>query len=63
MTGKLAKQGDIRQCQTPTDVPITFNEIVTTTYGETIKITGDISMLGGWNPKQRYATRLSTDDN
>jgi hypothetical protein len=28
---------------------VTFDEIVTTTYGETIKISGDISVLGNWD--------------
>ena len=32
---------------------------MTTTYGETIKITGDISQLGGWDPGN--ALPLSAD--
>jgi glucoamylase len=28
---------------------VTFDEIVTTTFGETIKIAGDVSILGNWN--------------
>lgn len=34
---------------------VTFDEIVTTTYGETIKIAGDVSILGNWNTDNAYA--------
>ncbi|EOO00442.1 putative glycoside hydrolase family 13 protein [Phaeoacremonium minimum UCRPA7] len=33
-------------------VAVTFNEFVTTLYGQTIKIVGDIDALGNWNPDQ-----------
>ncbi|PNP43547.1 hypothetical protein TGAMA5MH_04519 [Trichoderma gamsii] len=32
-----------------TAIPVTFDEKVTTTFGQTIKIAGDISALGNWN--------------
>ena len=35
-------------CATATAVAVTFDETVTTTYGETIKIAGDVSALGNW---------------
>ncbi|KAI1132486.1 alpha-amylase [Nemania abortiva] len=33
---------------TCTTVPVTFNEVVTTTVGQTIKVVGSISALGSW---------------
>lgn len=36
-------------CATATSVLVTFNELVTTTYGQTVKITGNIAALGNWN--------------
>lgn len=36
-------------CTTPTSVAVTFDEIVTTTYGENVFIVGSISQLGSWN--------------
>jgi len=36
-------------CATATAVAVTFNESVTTTYGQTIKICGSISQLGSWD--------------
>ncbi|GAB7352422.1 hypothetical protein MBLNU459_g2841t2 [Dothideomycetes sp. NU459] len=36
-------------CSTVTSVAVTFDETVTTTYGETIKLVGSISQLGSWN--------------
>ncbi len=37
---------------TPTCVPasILFEELVNTTYGQTVVITGDVPALGNWNP-------------
>jgi glucoamylase len=39
---------------------VTFNEIVTTTYGETIKIAGDVPFLGNWETNDAVA--LSAED-
>lgn len=36
-------------CVTATSILVTFDELVTTTYGETIKISGNIASLGSWN--------------
>ncbi|GAB7352423.1 hypothetical protein MBLNU459_g2842t1 [Dothideomycetes sp. NU459] len=36
-------------CATPTSVAVTFNEIETTTYGEEVYITGNLTSLGDWN--------------
>lgn len=40
-------------------VLVTFNELVTTTYGQTIKIVGDISALGNWSPASAVALSAS----
>ncbi|KAK1778845.1 alpha-amylase [Copromyces sp. CBS 386.78] len=34
---------------TATAVPITFNALVSTSYGETVKLTGNTAALGSWN--------------
>lgn len=36
-------------CTTPRSVLVTFNELVTTAYGETVKIVGNVTALGGWD--------------
>ncbi len=36
-------------CPTATSVAVTFNEKVTTSFGQTIKIVGDAAALGSWN--------------
>ncbi|SPQ26555.1 c476dcc6-bc0f-4ec0-b2df-b3d1867e7b8d [Thermothielavioides terrestris] len=36
-------------CSTPTAVAVTFNERVTTQWGQTIKVVGDAAALGGWD--------------
>ncbi|OBT67703.1 hypothetical protein VE03_03484 [Pseudogymnoascus sp. 23342-1-I1] len=36
-------------CAIATSVAVTFNEVVTTTYGQTIKIAGSVSELGNWD--------------
>nr|POE65673.1 glucoamylase [Quercus suber] len=41
---------DARQCTTATAVAVTFNELVATSYGQSVVITGSISQLGSWNP-------------
>ncbi|KAI1326275.1 alpha-amylase [Xylariaceae sp. FL0255] len=42
-----------------TSLPITFDETVTTTYGETIKIVGSISQLGSWSTSSAIALSAS----
>lgn len=46
-------------CATATTVQVTFNELVTTTYGETIKIVGDIDALGNWDTSSGVALSAS----
>lgn len=47
-------------CSTPTAVAVTFDEIVTTTYGENVFLTGSISQLGSWDTSKAIA--LSSAD-
>lgn len=47
-------------CTTASSVAVTFDETVTTTYGETIKLSGSISQLGDWNTQD--AILLSAAD-
>ncbi|QSZ31699.1 hypothetical protein DSL72_001266 [Monilinia vaccinii-corymbosi] len=46
-------------CATPTSVAVTFNELVTTSFGQTIKIVGSISQLGSWAPASAIALSAS----
>lgn len=46
-------------CAAATSVAVTFDEIVTTTYGETIKIAGDVDILGNWDTADAYALSAS----
>ncbi|KAF4633064.1 hypothetical protein G7Y89_g5062 [Cudoniella acicularis] len=39
-------------CAIATAIPVTFNILATTTYGETIKLSGSIAALGSWNTAQ-----------
>lgn len=42
-------------CTTPTSVAVTFDELKTTTYGQTVKIVGDIAALGNWDTDNAVA--------
>ncbi|KAH8687330.1 Six-hairpin glycosidase-like protein [Tricladium varicosporioides] len=42
-------------CTPATTVAVTFNEIVTTIYGQTIKIVGNVAALGNWAPASAVA--------
>lgn len=46
---------------TPTSIAVTFNEIVTTSYGEMIYITGSTSELGNWSTDSSARIALSAD--
>ncbi|KAH8591446.1 starch binding domain-containing protein [Bisporella sp. PMI_857] len=47
-------------CATPVaNVAVTFNELVTTIYGQTIKVAGSISQLGNWDPTAAPALSAS----
>ncbi|KAH8759677.1 Six-hairpin glycosidase-like protein [Hyaloscypha sp. PMI_1271] len=47
-------------CAAATSVAVTFDEIVTTTYGQTIKIAGNVDILGNWNTANAYALSASS---
>ncbi|KAI9737453.1 MAG: hypothetical protein M1834_009608 [Cirrosporium novae-zelandiae] len=47
-------------CTTATAVAVTFDEIVTTTYGENIYIVGSISALGSWSTSSAIALSASS---
>lgn len=47
-TNTLASTSTSSSCAAATSVVVTFNEKVTTTYGETIKIVGNNAQLGNW---------------
>ncbi|KAJ9143535.1 Glucoamylase [Coniochaeta hoffmannii] len=42
-------------CATATSVAVTFNERKTTTFGQTVKIVGNIAALGNWNTANAVA--------
>lgn len=42
-------------CATATTVAVTFNELKATTYGQTVKIVGNIAALGNWNTASAVA--------
>jgi alpha-amylase len=44
----------------PTSVSVSFTERVTTSLGETIKITGNTAQLGNWNPSSAPALSASS---
>ncbi|KAH8899510.1 glycoside hydrolase family 15 protein [Thozetella sp. PMI_491] len=46
-------------CATATSVAVTFNELVTTVFGQTIKIVGDIPALGSWDTNSAIALSAS----
>ncbi|KUJ13234.1 starch-binding glucan 1,4-alpha-glucosidase [Mollisia scopiformis] len=47
-------------CATATSVAVTFDELVTTTYGETIKIAGSVASLGDWDTLDAVALSASS---
>ncbi|KAL1872095.1 hypothetical protein Daus18300_004464 [Diaporthe australafricana] len=44
---------------TATSVPVTFNELVTTSYGTTIKLSGSVAALGSWDSSSAVALGAS----
>lgn len=48
-TGTTTPGSTPTSCPIVSTVAVTFNEIVTTQYGQTVKIAGSISQLGSWN--------------
>lgn len=51
-TGTSTGTGPSTSC---TAVAVTFNELVTTTYGETVEVTGNVSQLGNWDTDDAIA--------
>ncbi|OCL04422.1 carbohydrate-binding module family 20 protein [Glonium stellatum] len=47
-------------CATATSVAVTFDELVTTYYGESVFITGSISQLGNWDTSSAVALSASS---
>ncbi|APA15768.1 hypothetical protein SS1G_09392 [Sclerotinia sclerotiorum 1980 UF-70] len=43
----------------PTLIPVSFNELATTTYGQTIKIAGSVAALGNWDVSSAPALSAS----
>ncbi|KAI0133015.1 starch binding domain-containing protein [Xylariales sp. AK1849] len=46
-------------CSNAANVAVTFNEVVTTTYGQTVKIVGSTSQLGNWDSSSAPAMSAS----
>lgn len=46
-------------CTSATALPIVFEEVVTTTYGENVYLTGSISQLGNWDTSSAIALSAS----
>lgn len=47
-------------CTAATSVAVTFNELVTTTYGEDVYVVGSISQLGSWSTSSAIALSASS---
>lgn len=58
-TTSTSKTSTSTACATASTIEVTFNELVTTTYGETIKISGDIAALGDWDTDDAVALSAS----
>ncbi|KAK3320493.1 starch binding domain-containing protein [Cercophora scortea] len=46
-------------CTPAATIAVTFNELVTTTYGQTIKVVGSIAQLGSWSTSSAIALSAS----
>ena len=58
-TTTTAPTGTATACSLATSVAVTFNELATTAFGQTIKIVGDASALGSWNTANAIALSAS----
>ncbi|KAI9737239.1 MAG: hypothetical protein M1818_005771 [Claussenomyces sp. TS43310] len=47
-------------CTAATSVAVTFDEIISTGYGQTIKIVGSVPQLGSWDPDNAVALSASS---
>lgn len=52
--------GTSTACATATSVLVTFDELATTTYGETVKIVGNTAALGSWDTDDAVALDASS---
>lgn len=60
-TGTQTPTPTSSSCPSPTAIAVTFNEIVTTSYGEQIYITGSTTELGNWSTDSSARIALSAD--
>ncbi|CAM1503871.1 Fc.00g014620.m01.CDS01 [Cosmosporella sp. VM-42] len=58
-TTSTSKTTTPTSCATATSVAVTFNEVVTTQFGQTIKIVGNIAALGNWDTSKAIALSAS----
>ncbi|KAH8595915.1 Six-hairpin glycosidase-like protein [Bisporella sp. PMI_857] len=58
-TGTTSAPTSTATCTPATSVAVTFNELVTTIYGQTIKIVGDVATLGSWKTANAIALSAS----
>ncbi|KAH8811544.1 Six-hairpin glycosidase-like protein [Xylogone sp. PMI_703] len=58
-TSKTVSTTTTSSCTVATSVAVTFDELVTTTFGETIKIAGSVAELGNWNTNNAVALSAS----
>lgn len=58
-TPRSGTQTASSSCAVATEVAVTFDEEVTTQYGQTIKIVGDVEALGNWNTNDAVALSAS----
>ncbi|EEA23089.1 glycoside hydrolase 15 protein [Talaromyces marneffei ATCC 18224] len=49
-------------CSAPAKVAVTFQEVVTTSFGQNVYLTGNISALGSWSTTAGKAVLLSAQD-
>lgn len=58
-TVKTTSNTIVAKCTTATAVAVTFEEMVTTTWGESVYIVGSISQLGNWDTSSAVALSAS----
>lgn len=58
-TTKVSSSTSTSSCAKATSVAVTFDETVTTEYGQTIKISGDVDALGNWDTSNAVALSAS----
>jgi len=58
-TVKSSANTIVAKCTTATAVAVTFKELVTTAYGDSVYLVGSISQLGNWSPANGVALSAS----